>query len=224
MSLPNFTLEAGRLLAFTGRVGEAIFQNAPSFEKPPWVYHPPKHADHAWALSECLLYFSDLGRLLQGDDMAAIENCCNQIIDHLSELGEITTHYRPIPKNEGIALAREIIEKVRLEREYQLLPSSNQDSSGCRPRPESLSKSSNASGIGKEDTTKHDIQNVFTATRLRQLGRYGFRLVYVGDDDPQVAFEKYCRDNLDCLSDAELYQLKDSLSTARVTTLDEFSN
>lgn len=68
------------------------------------------------------------------------------------------------------------------------------------------------------------ITNVFNATRLRQLGRYGFRLVYVGDDDPQVAFEKYRRDNLDCLSDAELSRLQDSLSTARVTTLDEISN
>jgi hypothetical protein len=66
--------------------------------------------------------------------------------------------------------------------------------------------------------------NVFTATRLRQLGRYGFRLVYVGNDDPQAAFEKYRRDNLDCLSEDELVRLRDSLTTARVTTIADINN
>lgn len=62
-------------------------------------------------------------------------------------------------------------------------------------------------------------EGVLNSTRLRQLGQYDFRLVYVGQDSPQAAYEKYCQDNIDELSGEELSRLRDSLITARATMI-----
>ena len=113
MSLPNFTWEAGRLISFAGKVGETIYDNRPKNTTEPWEYHPPKHAEYAWELSECLLDFGELGKLLQGQDMAAIEKCCNHILSRYNSMADMTIHSQPIPINEGKAIVLEIKDKAR---------------------------------------------------------------------------------------------------------------
>lgn len=65
--------------------------------------------------------------------------------------------------------------------------------------------------------------SILNAERIRQLGRYGFRLVYVGTETAEIALKRYQDENPDNLSALELHKLQMALNTARCTALGELS-
>lgn len=196
----NFTLEAGRLLCFVGRVATAIRMNSPYSGF--YNADDPSHAADVMWLADCLHEYERLGAALQESNLPAIEEACNGLLYSYKEYERSNSHYKsqPAPTFERQSLFTlsegcEILTAIRDKARFFL---------------------------SKNNCYQAEIeQPVLSPIRLRQLGQYGFRLVYVGSDDPQAAIEQYRRDNIDGLSDAELSRLSDNMATARVTTLDK---
>ncbi|WP_193061054.1 hypothetical protein [Halomonas sp. 3A7M] len=91
----DFTLEAGRLLCFVGRVAIAIRMNSPYNGL--YNVDDPSHAADVMWLADCLHEYERLGAALQESNLPAIEEACNELLHSYKDYERTDTHYKSQP-------------------------------------------------------------------------------------------------------------------------------